>query len=52
MKGTGLGLAISKEIISRHGGKIWAESQLGHGSRIIFVLPADLPLSEGKRRFS
>jgi two-component system sensor histidine kinase GlrK len=40
MKGTGLGLAISKEIISRHGGTIWAESQLGHGSKIIFVLPA------------
>ncbi len=40
MKGTGLGLAISKEIINRHGGKIWAESQLGHGSKIIFVLPA------------
>jgi len=40
MKGTGLGLAISKEIISRHGGRIWAESQLGHGSKIIFVLPA------------
>ncbi len=39
-KGTGLGLAISKEIISRHGGKIWAESQIGHGSKIIFVLPA------------
>lgn len=39
MKGTGLGLAISKEIINRHGGKIWAESQFGHGSKIIFVLP-------------
>ncbi len=40
VKGTGLGLAISKEIISRHGGKIWAESQLGQGSKIIFTLPA------------
>jgi len=40
IKGTGLGLAISKEIINRHGGKIWAESQPGHGSRVIFVLPA------------
>lgn len=40
VKGTGLGLAISKEIISRHGGKIWAESQPGHGSKIIFLLPA------------
>ncbi len=40
MKGTGLGLAISKEIISRHGGKIWAESRPGYGSKFIFVLPA------------
>ncbi len=40
LKGTGLGLAISKEIITRHGGKIWAESQPGHGSKVIFQLPA------------
>jgi two-component system sensor histidine kinase GlrK len=37
--GTGLGLAIAKSIILSHGGKIWAESQLGHGSKFIFVLP-------------
>jgi two-component system sensor histidine kinase GlrK len=37
--GTGLGLAMAKNIISSHGGKIWAESQLGHGSKFIFVLP-------------
>jgi two-component system sensor histidine kinase GlrK len=39
-KGTGLGLAIAKQIISHHGGKIWAESEPGHGSTFIFVLPA------------
>ena len=38
-QGTGLGLAIAKNIISSHGGKIWAESQLGKGSTFIFVLP-------------
>ncbi len=38
-KGTGLGLAISKEIIELHGGKIWAESQLGQGSQFHFTLP-------------
>ncbi len=37
--GTGLGLAICKEIISRHGGKIWVESKLGQGSSFHFILP-------------
>ena len=37
--GTGLGLAIAKNIVLSHGGKIWAESQLGQGSTFIFVLP-------------
>ncbi|MDD4201893.1 MAG: PAS domain S-box protein [Candidatus Omnitrophica bacterium] len=37
--GTGLGLAICKEIILQHGGKIWAESEIGKGSTISFLLP-------------
>ncbi len=37
--GTGLGLAIAKEIIEKHHGKIWVESQIGKGSTFTFILP-------------
>jgi PAS domain S-box-containing protein len=37
--GTGLGLTICREIIQQHGGRIWAESHLGVGSRFYFSLP-------------
>lgn len=38
-KGTGLGLAIVKQIITAHGGKVWAESEMGQGTRFIFIVP-------------
>jgi len=37
--GMGLGLYISREIISRHNGRIWAQSAPGHGSIFSFSLP-------------
>ncbi len=37
--GTGIGLNIAKEYVILHGGKIWAESQVGQGAIFTFTLP-------------
>jgi signal transduction histidine kinase len=37
--GMGLGLSIAKYLVEAHGGKIWAESEVGKGTKISFTLP-------------
>ena len=46
--GTGLGLAIARHMVQTQGGTIWAESELGAGSRFVFTLPKALyPIALG-----
>jgi len=45
-KGTGLGLAICREVVTHHGGEIWAEIAETGGCRMVFYLPIETAVTE------
>ncbi len=45
--GTGLGLALARRLVWMNGGKMWVESEPGHGSRFHFTLPTEPQTASG-----
>ena len=46
-EGSGLGLAVSKRFVELHDGRMWIESEPGHGTQVSFSLPLASNLSQG-----
>ena len=41
--GSGVGLTMVRGLVEAHGGRVWAESEEGRGSRFMFMLPVAMP---------